>query len=362
MSVKNISSLKYFLDRWETVDPEYNYTVPYHESIDPNFTSLPTFVAEFHDCKVHTCPLLLTRENKLITEYVWKLTHKSRHKPNKSHKLWSDWSDHVDLNLPPVKKSFNETHTYVWLPIDDDSKNNPWHVWIDLISKFRLMEKRWSTNFARFCFILANHSPYFEKVCKALFPDVKIVVMPKGETWKFKHLLVPSVSNTKDGVTVPPLAPWLRHFKGLVQLRDAKPHRKIVLLRPGAKTRRLVNSDELLLKLKGWETVALENLPIKEQMKTFAEATHILAAHGAGLVNLLWCRPGTKVIEIQDKNMIHKKVYPLLSHNLNLEHKLYLADVIQIPRKDGNKLPGVKRFSDMINFKINIPEIMEHLE
>jgi len=47
---------------------------------------------------------------------------------------------------------------------------------------------------------------------------------------------------------------------------------------------------------------------------------------------------------------------------LNLEHKLFLADVIKIPRNDGHKLPGVKRFSDMINFKINIPEIMEHLE
>jgi capsular polysaccharide biosynthesis protein len=106
----------------------------------------------------------------------------------------------------------------------------------------------------------------------------------------------------------------------------------------------------------------LENMTIKEQMKTFAEASHIVAAHGAGLTNLLWCQPGTKVIEIQDKNMIHKKVYPLLSHNLNLEHKLYLADVVPIPREKGAKLEGVKRFSDMINFKINIPEIMEHLE
>ena len=86
------------------------------------------------------------------------------------------------------------------------------------------------------------------------------------------------------------------------------------------------------------------------------------AAHGAGMTNLLWCQPGTKVIEIQDKRMIHKKVYPLLSHNLNLQHKLYLADVEEIPRENGKKLEGVKRFSDMINFKINIPEIMEHLE
>jgi len=362
MPVKNISSLKYFLDRWEMVDPEYNYTVPYHDSIDPNFSSLPTFVAEFHNCKIHTCPLLLTRENKLITEHVWKLTHKRRHKPQQSHGLWKEWDTEMDITLPPVTESFNETNTYVWLPVDDESKANPWHIWIDVISKFRLLEKRWSTNFSRYCFILANHSPYFEKVCQELFPDVKIVVMPKGSTWQFKHLIVPSMSNSHDGVIVPPMAPWLRHFKGLKNLKGVKPHRKIVVLRPKAKTRRMINSDELLLKLKGWETVALENLSIKDQMKTFAEASHVLAAHGAGMVNLLWCQPGTKVIEVQDRNMLHKKVYPLLSHNLNLEHKLYLADVVPIPRENGAKVHGVKRFSDMINFKINIPEIMEHLE
>jgi capsular polysaccharide biosynthesis protein len=106
------------------------------------------------------------------------------------------------------------------------------------------------------------------------------------------------------------------------------------VLRPGAVTRRIQNSDELLLKLKGWETVTLENLSIKDQIKTFAEASHVLAAHGAGMTNLLWCQPGTKVIEInQDRNMLHKKVYPLLSHNLGLEHKLYLADVVEIPKR-----------------------------
>ena len=362
MLAKNITSLKYFLDRWETVDPEYNYTVPYHDSVDPHFTSLPTFVAEFRDCKVHTCPLLLTKENHLITDHVWNLTHKSKHKPQKTHRVWSKWEDRMDLDLPPVTRSFNETETYVWLPIDDDSKGNPWHIWIDVISKFRLLEKKWSTNFTKYCFVLANHSLYFEKVCEELFPEIKIMVMPKNETWLFKHLIVPSMSNSKDGIIVPPMSPWLRHFKGTHNLKGVKPYRKIVVLRPGSVTRRISNSDELLLNLKGWETVVLENMTIKDQIKIFSEASHVVAAHGAGLTNLLWCQPGTKVLEINQKSEIHKKVYPLLSHSLNLEHKLYLADVVPIPKEDGKKPKGIKRFSDMIKFKINIPEIMEHLE
>ena len=203
--------------------------------------------------------------------------------------------------------------------------------------------------------------PYFDKVAKEMFPDLKYYVMPEGETWRFEHLIVPSMSNHDDGITTPHLPLWLNHFKGLFGFKGLEPHRKIIVLRPGAKTRKLVNSAELILALKGWETVTLENMTIKEQFKTFAEATHILAAHGAGLVNLLWCKPDTKVIEIQDPNMLHKKVYPLLSHHLGLKHELYLAKTISIGKQ--NKKPkGVKRINDLINFEVNIPDLIRLLD
>lgn len=344
------------------VDHGYDYTVPYHKSIDPIFTSLPTFVAEFHNVKAHTCPLLVTMANKLITSHCWSLTHQSKHKPQKSHRLWQEWGDDVDVDLPSVSEYFDKKYHYVWLPIDEKSAENPWHIWIDVISKFRLLEKRWSTDFTRYCYVLANESKYLEKCIKEIFPEVKVIVMPKNETWQFKHLLVPSVSNSKDGVITPHLAPWLRHFKGRLALENTQPRKKIVVLRPGAKTRRLTNSDELLLALKGWETVDLAKLTIKDQMKTFAGASHIVAAHGAGLVNLLWCNPGTKIIEIQDPKMIHKKVYPILSHHLGLKHELYLADTVPIPLEGDRKPAGVKRISDLINFKIDIPDLLKHLD
>ena len=87
-----------------------------------------------------------------------------------------------------------------------------------------------------------------------------------------------------------------------------------------------------------------------------------MAAHGAGLVNLLWCNQNTKVIEIQDPKMLHKKVYPLLSHHLGLKHELYLANTVPIDRQDGKKPAGVKRLNDLINFKINIPDLIRHLD
>tara|TARA_B100000780_G_C21044327_1_gene419200 strand:+ start:15 stop:1109 length:1095 start_codon:yes stop_codon:yes gene_type:complete len=358
-TVKNITDIKYFLERFDTIDPGYNYQVDYHADAERSFTSLPTFVAEFMNCSVNSCPVLVTEDKHLITNHVWNLTHKSRNKPQKSHGLWASWGDTIDLEMPTVTKQFNEEHKYVWLPIDEDSTANPWHILIDVISKFRLVEKRWSTAFTEYVFILANPSTYFDKIAKELFPELKYYVMPKGETWRFQHLIVPSLSNHHDGVITPHLAPWLRHFKGRYGIVESKiPNRKIYVSRQGSLTRSVSNHDELLLALRGWESVRLETMAVSEQIKIFSEASHVLAPHGAGLINLIWCKEGTKVTEIQDIKMVKKKVYPVLSHTLKLDHNLYIAPTLPVTHKGKTKPKGIKRFNDLITFEINIPNLM----
>ena len=358
--VKNINDIKYFLNRFPMIDSGFDYYVPYHPSVKSQYKSLPTFMAEFFDCKAHSCPLLVTNENHLITSHVWNLTHKRKHKPKKTHDLWDTWGETVNIRLPKVTQHFNERYTYVWLPIDEESANNPWHVWIDMISKFRLVEKRWSTLFTKYCFVLSNPSPYFDKVAKEFFPELKYMVIPKDETWQFQHLIVPSLSNHDDGVITPSLAPWLSVLKSVVGAGNSK-GRKIYVSRNKAATRRLINAEKLLMALKGWETVTLEEMSIKEQVKCFAEASHIVATHGAGLVNLLWCDPKTKVIEIQDPKMLHKKVYPVLSKCLDLDHELYLAKTIPI-KHTGDKPKNVKRFNDLIDFEVDVKDLIRHID
>ena len=359
-TVKNIDSIRYFLNRFPTIDSGYDYTVDYHKDAKSKFTSLPTFVAEFFDCRVHPCPLLITNDNHMITHHVWNLTHQRKNKPQKTHGLWREWRDTINIELPVVSKNFNETYKYVWIPIDEESANNPWHVWIDIVSKFRLVQKRWSDNFSKYIFIFSHRSLYFDKIAKQFFPDLKYMIMPRDETWQFKHLIVPSLSNHHDGVITPNLASWIRGLKKILKI-DSENTRKIFISRDDAKTRKLVNAEKLMMALKGWEMITLEKLSIKEQVRCFAEASHVVATHGAGLANLLWCEPGTKVIEIQDPKMISKKVYPVLSHHLGLEHKLFLAKTIPIPH-EGDKPKGVKRFNDLINFEIDIPTLVQGLD
>ena len=64
--------------------------------------------------------------------------------------------------------------------------------------------------------------------------------MPKNTTWKFAHLLAPSMSNHEDGITVPEMAKWLRHKFG----EKTKHTRKIFISRDDAPARKLINAEE----------------------------------------------------------------------------------------------------------------------
>ena len=180
-TVKNITSIKYFLNLFETVDHEYSFDVKYHKKAPKShFHSLPTFVAEFRNCSVNTLPCLITKNRHLITDNVWPLLHKYKHKPQKIHRLWNEWTEpDIDIEMPPITKQLEGAGRFVWLPIDKESANNPWHIWIDVISKFRLIEKRGILNFSKFIYVLSNPSAYFDRVAKEMFPDLNIMLCLK---------------------------------------------------------------------------------------------------------------------------------------------------------------------------------------
>ena len=359
MIVKPITNIEYFTELFGQADAPTGYMVKWRkQQKQDTFFSPATFIGNFKNCTVHsTPPLLLTGDKKMITDHVWPLLWKTKHKPQKTHNLWKEWGNTVDINLPDVSKHFTETDTYVWMPIDEESVNNPWHIWIDVIAKFRLLWLRKEKNISNYIYIFPCTGTYLEKVLKEVYPEMKYYVMPKNSSWRFKDLIVPSMSNRDDGQTQPMTINWLRDQKSRV-IESSLPSKKIFITRSDAHTRQLTNQDELLLALSGFETVELSNYSIKEQMQIFDSATHIISTHGAGLVNLLWSQPYTNVIEINHIGN-DKKVYPVLSHHCGHGHKVLYGEKVNLPYK--NKPKGVKRLNDMAHIKINIQEVLKAL-
>ncbi|MEN9215099.1 MAG: glycosyltransferase family 61 protein, partial [Gloeomargarita sp. DG02_4_bins_56] len=96
---------------------------------------------------------------------------------------------------------------------------------------------------------------------------------------------------------------WVFEFLRSTYLPQAQspdsPRTKLYISRSRANFRRVLNENEVLdyLLPLGYEPVWLEDLSFPEQVGLFQQAEEIIAPHGAGLANLIWCQAGAKVIE-----------------------------------------------------------------
>jgi hypothetical protein len=70
-----------------------------------------------------------------------------------------------------------------------------------------------------------------------------------------------------------------------------------------------------------FETVYLEGMSVADQIVLFQRAEFVIAPHGAGLANLIFCEPGTKVIELMPAADMRPHFW-LISEKLKLVHGL----------------------------------------
>ncbi len=136
-------------------------------------------------------------------------------------------------------------------------------------------------------------------------PKTKILntAEPKNQHIQAEQLIVPSLAGHISHLT---------HWGSQV-LRDlfldqppVPQFRRIYISRQGAKWRRIVNEEaliDLLIPL-GFECVRLERFTLPEQAALMRSAAVVLSIHGAGLTNIVFCEPGTQVIEILPRSTI----------------------------------------------------------
>lgn len=88
-------------------------------------------------------------------------------------------------------------------------------------------------------------------------------------------------------------------------------HRKTA----GTARRSIPNTAEIVSAIaKKWQVreVFLEGLDFKEQIRIFRDASIIVAQHGGGMTNLVWCRPHSTVVEINPYDLDNDWFRPLV--------------------------------------------------
>nr|WP_255709944.1 glycosyltransferase family 61 protein [Pontibacter harenae] len=129
--------------------------------------------------------------------------------------------------------------------------------------------------------------------------------------------------------------------------------------RTDANSRNILNELELIQTLKefGFKEVQLREYSVAEQARLFAGAKVIVAPHGAGLANLVFCSKGATVVELFPEGYVLPLYYDLASKvGLKYTHIVCEADAKANSVKQGMKL---NLLVDLKRLKKKVEGIME---
>ncbi|NJM56880.1 MAG: glycosyltransferase family 61 protein, partial [Synechococcales cyanobacterium RU_4_20] len=132
-------------------------------------------------------------------------------------------------------------------------------------------------------------------------PLEKVIESDRVPHLQAETLLVPSFPGQLDWIP-PATIDFLRQqFLPKAAQNGTQTHpKRIYISRQGARYRRVLNEDQVLeiLRPYGFVSVSLEELSVCEQAALFAQAEIIVAPHGSGLTNLVFCQPHTQILEL----------------------------------------------------------------
>lgn len=213
------------------------------------------------------------------------------------------WREHPLFLRPTVGRVEHVPGTVLSL-VTRGTVGNYYHFLYDAIARLGIVEEclpdeRYDT------VVVAHRSRYQQELLALAGVTAKLVQPEPGRTWRADRLLVPSTPN-QDLVAPPSTVRWLRARLPSSPATDLP--RRIYLTRGDVpNTRRYVQESVLrpLLKARGFVVVDPGTLSVQEQIDLFSSAEVVVAPHGAGLTNITFCRPGTRVLELFAPSYVH---------------------------------------------------------
>lgn len=202
------------------------------------------------------------------------------------------------------------------------------HWMFDIVPRLYLLQSNIPLESIDYFVIYSQNNKFQKETLNALgIADQKIIESSKSHHLKADRLVVPSLPGIPGN---PPI--WAVNFLREIFLNSQKQAEPkgtelIYISRAKTKFRRVINEAEFLdlLKDRGFQSVALEFISVAEQAALFSKARIVVAPHGAGLTNIVFCQPGTKIVELFSPNYVNV-CYWSLSNQLDLDYYYLLGE------------------------------------
>jgi len=207
------------------------------------------------------------------------------------------------------------------------SGHNYFHWMVDILPRLDLLRQSgiaWDA-IDKF-WINSAMQPFQQQTLKALgIPLDQILMSDRHPFIQADSLIVPSFAGHLGWIEPWALEFLRQAFLPLATSPAALPKR-IYISRAQAHHRRVLNETAVIQQLLplGFVSVTLESLSFAEQVALFAQAELIIAPHGGGLTNILFCSPGTTIVELVAPSYI-RHYYWVMSDHLKLHHYVLAA-------------------------------------
>ncbi|MEG4421111.1 tetratricopeptide repeat protein [Microcoleus sp. LAD1_D5] len=226
-------------------------------------------------------------------------------------------AEHVDGNVAFLSARWGGAAYFHWM--------------FDVITRFDLLQRSGLIETIDKFVVNARDSSYQAETLETLgIPQDKLLESRCSLHITADKLIVPSISYNGSGA----VSKWKCEYLKQTFLKEQKPlntdySERIYISRQQASYRRIVNDEEVIKYLEkcGFRSVKLETMSIAEQASCLAAAKVVVAPHGGGLTNLVFCSPGTKVIEIFSPLYV-PYCYWMISNLCSLEHYYLIGDLV----------------------------------
>jgi capsular polysaccharide biosynthesis protein len=173
---------------------------------------------------------------------------------------------------------------------------------------------------------------FVESICMIRGIEISFTFLDEG-FYNFNNSIIPAFFNVNKSVKI--LKFFLEQILMNVKVPEFKS--KIYIRREDANYRKILNEADLISKLRKqeFEIINPQHFEILEQMKIFSNAEVIITPHGSNMSNILFCKEGTKIIEISPElnNTYEQNIskrYKNIADNLNLEFQTIIADSVEV--------------------------------
>jgi capsular polysaccharide biosynthesis protein len=252
-----------------------------HLSSVNRFTTPDTFVGIIPRGRVvHNYGIVLSPGHKLLAEVSPPMAgHPATHPVL------------FELFMPPVRKL--RSHIAV---VTSQAHQRYFHWLFDILPRFELIQR---SKVHVDQYVVNAELPFQKESLEILGIPTAQVISPQWATHiEAQALIVPSLPG-QLGVVTPRSCEFLRTTFLPLRHQKAIAERFIYITRRNALTRRVLNEHELLDRMSRYdvEAIELEGMSVVRQAELFANALLILAPHGAGIANAVFCPKNSALIE-----------------------------------------------------------------